>query len=612
MTAAGLVTALAVLRDLALAATVGGLLAFAAVVPARSPGSARAIAVARWGSASWAVASVAFALASYASISQRTPSEPTFGSEAWWFLTSIPLGQVYLQVAIAAVLTSVAAGFVRTRTHAAWCLAPVVWGLAALALTGHAAGSADHQLAISAMFLHVASASAWVGVVLVVVAGARLWGDDAGAVLDRAGQVATWSAIVVLASGVANASLRFDAVSELWTSRYGRILLAKLAAIGAVILVSEWHRRGRSSRMAAAPGARAVWRAIAVEGAFMVVIIGLAGVLAGSAPPATSAVIDSSPAYLLTGYALPPAPTPATWFGLWRLEPIVALAIGAAAFTYGRWVVRLRSRGDTWPWQRTLAWFAGLALLAWTTQGAPAVYGLVTFSGHMVEHMFLVMVVPVPLALGAPVTLALRALPVRADGSRGPREWLRATVDSRLLSFLANPVVAAVNFAGSMFVFYYTPVFGWVLRNHVGHVWMVVHFVAAGYFFVNALVGVDPGPKRPVYPLRVVLLFATMAFHAFFGVALMSATALLVPRWFGLMGRDWGPSALVDQQVGGQLAWGIGEIPVVLLAIGVVWAWRKDDARAARRSDRQADRDDDAELRRYNEMLARLEDADRT
>src|SRR5690606_36940601 len=133
-------------------------------------------------------------------------------------------------------------------------------------------------------------------------------------------------------------------------------------------------------------------------------------------------------------------------------------------------------------------------------------------------------------------------------------------------------------------------------------------FTAAGYFFANALIGIDPGPQRPGYPLRILLLFATMAFHAFFGVAIMSSEALLVPRWFGLMGRDWGPAALTDQQYGGQIAWGIGELPVLVLAIGVFIAWRRSDTREARRKDRQADRDGDAELERYNAMLASLRD----
>jgi len=234
----------------------------------------------------------------------------------------------------------------------------------------------------------------------------------------------------------------------------------------------------------------------------------------------------------------------------------------------------------------------------------------VTFSGHMVEHMLLVMAVPLPIVWAAPVTLALRALPPRHDGTRGPREWLRAVVESRWMRFLANPVVAAVSFAGSLIVFYYSSLFEFALRNHAGHLWMIVHFTLAGYLFANALVGIDPGPKRPPYPLRVVLLFATMAFHAFFGVALASSEVLLAPRWYGLMGRDWGADAIHDQQFGGALAWGLGEFPVLILAIGVLVSWRTADSRTAKRLDREAVRTGDADLTAYNSMLGRLSRSD--
>ena len=47
--------------------------------------------------------------------------------------------------------------------------------------------------------------------------------------------------------------------------------------------------------------------------------------------------------------------------------------------------------------------------------------------------------------------------------------------------------------AGGMVVFYYSPLFEFALRNHAGHLWMIVHFTLAGYLFANALVGIDPG-----------------------------------------------------------------------------------------------------------------------
>jgi cytochrome c oxidase assembly factor CtaG len=80
----------------------------------------------------------------------------------------------------------------------------------------------------------------------------------------------------------------------------------------------------------------------------------------------------------------------------------------------------------------------------------------------------------------------------------------------------------------------------------------------------------DPAPLLAApYPLRLLLLLATMAFHAFFGVTLMGSTTLIQPEWFAGLGRDWGLPAMEDQQVAGALTWGIGEIPTVLIAIGV-------------------------------------------
>lgn len=358
------------------------------------------------------------------------------------------------------------------------------------------------------------------------------------------------------------------------------------------------------------------WRLVLVELAVMGAVSGVAVALGSTAPPVPEEPpVDPSPAYRLTGHPLPPEPTGLRWLTEWRWDLLLASAAVAGLVVYWRWTLRLRRRGDTWSWARTASWTVGMLLFGWTTSGGPALYGHVLFSAHMVQHMVLAMVVPIFLALSAPVTLALRALPVRStrlrdDVSRGPREWILVLVHSRVGSFLAHPVVAAVNFVGSMIAFYYTGLFEWSLRSPVGHLAMVVHFTLAGYLFVNALVGIDPGPRRLPYPQRLLLLFATMAFHAFFGVALVSGETLLVADWFGLMGRPWGPSALADQQIGGAITWGIGEIPTLALAVGVGFAWARDDERTARRRDRKVDREGDLELDEYNAMLAGLAERD--
>jgi putative copper resistance protein D len=337
--------------------------------------------------------------------------------------------------------------------------------------------------------------------------------------------------------------------------------------------------------------------------------LGLAVALSRSAPPIPQVPpTEPTPAELLTGEPLPPPPTALRYLTETSVDLLWLVVVAFAVVAYLLGTRRLRSRGDSWPVLRTLTWLAGCAVLLYVTSGAPAAYGRTLFSVHMVQHMTLSMVVPPLLVLGAPVTLALRALPGRRDGSRGPREWVLVLVESAPVQFLSRPVVAAVLFAGSIIVFYFSPLFELALATHVGHELMMIHFLLAGYLFANVLVGIDPGPARPPYPLRLLLLFATMAFHAFFGVTLVSGDALLAADWFSSTG--WGIDALADQREGGGIAWGIGELPTLLLAIALAVQWAGSDDREARRTDRAADRDDDARLAEYNAMLSRMAEHD--
>jgi putative copper resistance protein D len=132
---------------------------------------------------------------------------------------------------------------------------------------------------------------------------------------------------------------------------------------------------------------------------------------------------------------------------------------------------------------------------------------------------------------------------------------------------------------------------------------MVVHFTLTGYAFVWALVGTDPGPAKWPAPARVIVLLATLAAHAFFGLSIMQGTWLLAPEFYKTLAVPWVPDLLVDQQLGGTIAWGIGELPTVVLMLMVVMDWMRRDERESVRSDRQADRDHDAELTAYNARL---------
>ena len=271
-------------------------------------------------------------------------------------------------------------------------------------------------------------------------------------------------------------------------------------------------------------------------------------------------------------------------------------------------MLRLRQRGDHWPVYRAVLWVAGLLLLVYVTSGGVNVYEQYLFSAHMLGHMALTMAVPVLLVPGAPVTLAARAIRPRKDGSRGGREWILLAVHSRFAGFIANPIVAAVLFAGSLWVFYFTPLFSGRCSTTSATSGWSAHFLITGYLFVQSLIGIDPVPYRLPYPFRLLLLLGTMAFHAFFGLAIMTGTGLLLADWYGAMG--WGTDALVDQQFGGGIAW--------RSARSRRSRWRspsRSSGRARREGvealDRHADRTGDAELEAYNARLAAIADRDR-
>jgi cytochrome c oxidase assembly factor CtaG/putative copper export protein len=631
------------LGHLAAALTTGALLLVVAVLPARDGGPATrgALVLAGSAAAAWAVLSAVQIVLDYATVVGEPPTSPSFGAQLGLFVTQVSLGRLLLAVTLLAALASTLALAVTGPRGAAVTLVVVVVALAVLAETGHAAGTVDHDLATTAMTLHLVGVTAWVGGLAALVLLARRIGRHLPTATARFSTLALWAFLAVVLSGAVSAWLRLGGVAGIATP-YGRLVLVKLGLL-LLLGVAGWaHRRrilpalavagggpghpagrraGRSSgegglvhrvdRVDGVDGrdriSGAFWRLAAVELAVMGATTGVAVALAGTPPP----VPDNPPAAptpteSVTGYPAPPEPGPVTWWTQWRLDLLLALAVVVMVVVYLRWVLRLRRRGDAWPVGRTVSWVGGAVVLAWVTNGPPTVYGQVLFSAHMLLHMVLAMVTPVLFCLAAPVTLALRALPARRDGSLGPREWVLAVVDSRWGRFVAHPLVAAAGFGGSMVVFYLTPLFPLALSSHAGHVAMVVHFSLVGYLFANVLVGVDPGPRRPAYPVRLLLLFATVAFHAFFGVALAESSVLLAADWYGALGLPWGVDALADQQQGAYLAWAIGEAPTLALAAAVAMRWVRDDERTARREDRAAARDGDAELAAYNAMLADL------
>jgi cytochrome c oxidase assembly factor CtaG/putative copper export protein len=604
-------------HDLAAAATIGLLVVGTFFVPPASgqqPGllegdRLRLIRAGAVAARCWFVAALAVALLTAGEATGSALSAPGFLALASSFWTQTELGQTLVAICVGAALAAIGATLARTVTGSAWAAALALITLVPLALGGHAAGSLDHGNSVDSLLLHLIGVCLWVGGLAALVLFGRGLGDRLPTVAARYSTLAGWCFVLVAVSGLINAYLRLGGLRNLATT-YGLLVIGKAVAL-VVLGVAGWlHRRATIPGLTVGPP-KSHWfaRLAAAEILVMGATTGLAVALSRSAPPAESVVAD--PATSLLGYAPPPPITVVDWLTggypsvLWLA--ICALMIGL----YVAGVVKLHRGGNAWPVHRTALWLLGALLLAFLTSGGPAVYGRMSFSAHMVQHMSLMVPLPLLLVMGAPVTLAMRALPARRDKSFGPREVLLALVHSRFLGIIGQPVVAAVIFTGSLIVFYYTSLFELAMFTHMGHVLMTVHFLLTGYLFIWSLVGIDPGPKRPAYPIRLLILLVTMAFHAFFGLSLMQSAALIGPDWWHALGQTDDAALLADQQLGGGIAWGAGDIPALLIGLTLIVQWVRSDAKETKRLDRKADRDDDAELKAYNERLAVLAKKDR-
>ncbi len=305
---------------------------------------------------------------------------------------------------------------------------------------------------------------------------------------------------------------------------------------------------------------------------------------------------------------------PPTWERMFLVHldgwSVLAVLSVVALLVYLAAVVRLRRSGVAWPWWRTLSWVVGAASLFAVTGTWLNGYSMVLFSLHMVQHMVLAMITPILLLLGAPVTLALRTLP-RGKGAAGaPRALLLELLHSRVARFLAAPGFTVPLFIASLYGIYFTPVFDLLMSNPAGHQFMLAHFVVTGLLFFGPVMAQDPWPNPHSHPTRILELLVPVPFNAFFGVAVMIASTLLVDT-FATPPAGWGIDPIGDQTVAGGIACSFGELPTVLVLLVVLVTWMGSDERRARALDRAADRSGDAELVAYNARLKALAEQSR-
>ena len=548
-----------------------------------------------------------------ASLAFGIPPSRMDGAVVSSFVQQTAQGRALCIQLLGAFVIALVAWTITSRTQAAVAASGALLVLLPPALTGHASSAANHDTAVTALAIHIAGYTLWAGGLMALVIIGTALPNILPTAVPRFSSLALWAFAATAISGLINASLRLASPLELFTTGYGRTVVIKIVLTAVVVGLGWWHRRHSMRTLAAAPASWSFLRLAGAEVLLFAATIGVGAALSNSAPPVSGAtdLSEASAARVVLGFDLPPAPTGVRVLTETRADLLwLALSILLGAL-YLRAIVTLARRGDRWPLGRTVSFGIGLLLILAATSAGIGVYAPVLFSAHMVQHMVLSTLAPIFLVLGAPLTLALRALPT-SPSDPGPREWLVALLHSRPLKFIAHPLIAAAIFTASFFGLYFTALLPTLMGSHWGHVLMQVHFLLAGYLFFWTLIGIDPGPRRLPYPLRILVLLGVMSIHAFFNIAILQSTTVLAEPYFVSLQRPYLLDLLADQRTGASVGWAMGELPLLVVMLVLAVQWARSEDREAARSDRRSEvaraKGDTDELDDYNTMLAALEE----
>ena len=514
------------------------------------------------------------------------------------YLTQTSLGKAYVVQIIGILILLLIP--LRRLLSAYISLLIALIAITAPVFQSHGSSSGNHGLAIGALIIHVIALSFWVGGLFGLT---QLNKAQKLIALPRFSEIALWSAITVVISGAATAWTRLDSL-QAWQSKYGVITLVKISLAFILVGFGALHRRWIIKS-----DYPSIFRLITAELGVMFTTVFVGSWLSTVNPPEREIV--SSPALLVTGIQMPAPPTLSRVLLGYEADGLMLGLLIFVVALYIKGVVILTRRGDKWPVGRTIAFALGISAVDFATSGGLGLYSHFAFANHMMAHMVLGMIAPIGIVLGAPITLALRTLPLgRNQQESGIRGIFIELLHSKLSKFYTNPVVALAIFDGPLFALYFTPLFGNIMQGHSGHFFMSLHFLLAGFLFFQVLIGIDPLPRKVPHIAKIIVIFAAMSIHAFFSISVMSATTLLDNGYFELLQRPWATDLLADQKLGGAIGWAMGEVPILLALLATFLQWLKADKNEAARIDRAADRaaamGEDDDLARYNNYLAQL------
>ena len=297
-------------------------------------------------------------------------------------------------------------------------------------------------------------------------------------------------------------------------------------------------------------------------------------------PPGDSVAVMAHA--LASGYHGPPPLTVARGFTQWTLDPwmlALVLLLGAA---YLAGVYRGRGRGSRpgpaagrWPVTRVVNFGLGLAIVVIATMGSFGAYAGVLFFMRSFQTILLLMLAPLFLALGQPLTLFIEVFP-RA-GQR-----LERAVRSRVARWLTFPAITTLALVAVPFVMYFTGWYTAVFHSVAVRELTFLALMLPGYVFFWTLLRVDPVPKIYSYGVSLWITAFEVVGDAFLGLAVLADTNLIGAGYYHALARPWGLSLHTDQIVGGGTLWIFGDlVGLPFLVAQLIQFIREDEAEAA-------------------------------
>ncbi len=280
-------------------------------------------------------------------------------------------------------------------------------------------------------------------------------------------------------------------------------------------------------------------------------------------------------AALALGHQDPPQLTVPLAFSFWHLDPWSLAWILLLGSLYLAGMVVVRRRGQQWPVGRAIAFCGlGLGFAVIATMSSIGVYQPFLFYMRAVQTVLFLLVVPLFLAMGRPLTLIIDTVPWF-----GPR--LKSAITSRVARLALFPAITTFVLVLMPFLVYFSPWYAAGFRSVL--VAQITHLAlsAPGFLFFWTLLRVDPVPRAYPYVMALWITAAEVIGDAVLGLAVIADTGLIAGPYYHALGSPWTVNLSTNQVLGGGVLWILGDVVgLPFLAAQLIQMIREDESEA--------------------------------